>query len=206
MIVIVDSGGANVGSIVHALERLGKKAIVTAEKENIQLGSHVILPGVGAAAHAMARLKRLDLVDTLRGLTQPVLGICLGMQLLYDYSEEGEVACLGIIPGTIKRLVPMPPTEFPLEIQKEYLAVPHMGWNSLTSVSETPLFSKILQNSYFYFAHSYIAPLNDATVATTIYGHTFSAAVQWKNYYGVQFHPERSSLVGAQLLENFLRL
>lgn len=203
MIVIVDSGGANIGSVQYALERMGKQACLTRDKKLIRSATHVILPGVGSAAHAMEKLRAFDLKDTLKTLTQPVLGICLGMQLLYDYSEEGEVQCLGIIPETIKK--------FNL---KNNQAVPHMGWNTVNAVSSSDLLlpstvsllENLNKNNYFYFVHSYKAGISACTRGVTHYGERFSAVVQYKNYYGVQFHPERSGASGAQLLQNFLRL
>jgi imidazole glycerol-phosphate synthase subunit HisH len=195
MIAIVDSGGANIASILFALKRLGKTADLTSDKNIIRSASHVILPGVGAAAHAMKKLSELDLVDTVINLTQPVLGICLGMQLLYEYSMEGEINCLGIIPGKV--------LPFASDLN---VTVPHMGWNTVDYIAQSHLFSSIAPNSYFYFVHGYHAVINEYACATATHGKSFTAAVQYKNYFGVQFHPERSSDVGEKLLENFLRL
>ncbi|CAN5257861.1 imidazole glycerol phosphate synthase subunit HisH [soil metagenome] len=196
MIVIVNSGGANIASIVFALERMNVKAELSHNTEIIRQASHVILPGVGAAAAAMQRLKQHDLIATLQSLTQPVLGICLGMQLLFSHSNEGDVACLDIIPGTIE-----------LFNAKVDLTIPHMGWNTLQIDNKaSPLVKNIEDNSYVYFVHSYIAPLSSATVASTDYGQKFSAIVEKDNFFGTQFHPERSGVVGAKILENFLKL
>ena len=194
-IVIVASGGANIASLQFALERLQVASAVSADAVEIRAASHVILPGVGAAADAMSRLRhsRLDaLIPTLR---QPVLGICLGMQLMFDSSEEGDAQCLGIIPGRASR--------FPAAAA---LPVPHMGWNTLDIRQPCALLAGIADGDYAYFVHSYALELSAATVASTGYGAPFSACVQWRNFYGAQFHPERSAAVGARLLQNFLAL
>lgn len=195
MIIIVDSGGANLNSILFALQGLGTSALISHDKEAIKSAERVILPGVGSAAHAMHQLQDFDLVNTLSCLTQPVLGICLGMQLLYDFSEEGDVACLGIIPGKIKRM-----------ISASSITIPHMGWNRLHSVKHSSLLDKIQDESYVYFVHSYCAPVNEYTLATTQHGTSFTVAANKDNFYGVQFHPERSSHIGLQILKNFLEL
>ena len=194
-VVIVASGGANIASLQVALQRLGVASTVSADQNLIRAASHVILPGVGAAADAMSRLResRLDaLIPTLR---QPVLGICLGMQLLYEASEEGDARCLGIIRGRAGRLAPA--WDRP---------VPHMGWNTIDIRRPCALLAGLAGGDYGYFVHSYALPLSAATIASTHYGEAFSACVQWRNFYGAQFHPERSAAVGARLLENFLGL
>ncbi len=194
-IAIVANGGANIASLRFALQRLGVDSAVTADAEQLRAATHVILPGVGAAADAMARLRtsRLDtLIPTLR---QPVLGICLGMQLLYEGSQESNARCLGIIPGRaefLARTVDQP--------------VPHMGWNTLEILRPCALLAGIADGDYAYFVHSYALNLSAATVASTAYGTHFSACVQWRNFYGAQFHPERSAAVGARVLENFLAI
>jgi glutamine amidotransferase len=196
MIVIVDSGGANIASIVCALERLHVKAELSHDAKSIRAASHVILPGVGNAAAAMQRLQQQSLIPTLRALTQPVLGICLGMQLLFNHSQEGDVDCLNIIPADIE-----------LFKEKPNLSIPHMGWNTLQIMDTTSeLLRGIAENSYVYFVHSYRAPLCSATIATAEYGEKFSAIVAKNNFFGTQFHPERSGIVGAKILENFLKL
>ncbi|MCP5089807.1 MAG: imidazole glycerol phosphate synthase subunit HisH [Gammaproteobacteria bacterium] len=192
-IAIIDSGGANISSLLFALERLGRTAELTTKADTIRSADRVLLPGVGAAKDAMQRLTDAGLVDVIRGLRQPVLGICLGMQLLLDGSEEEDVACLGIIPGVAARLPSSP--AFP---------VPNMGWCAIHKRSAHSLLETIDDNSYFYFLHSYALPVSDHTLATAEHDKRFSAVVGRDNFVGVQFHPERSSASGAQLLRNFL--
>jgi glutamine amidotransferase len=194
-IVIVASGGANIASLQFALQRLEVSSAVSADADEIRAASHVILPGVGAAANAMARLRQLGLDTVIPALEQPVLGICLGMQLLFDSSQEGDADCLGIIPGRASRLP-----------QAGDLPVPHMGWNTLDIRRRCALLEGVAEGDYAYFVHSYAVDLSAATVASTCYGHAFSACVQWRNFYGAQFHPERSAAVGALLLDNFVGL
>jgi imidazole glycerol-phosphate synthase subunit HisH len=194
-IVIVASGGANIASLQFALQRLEVESAVSGEAEQIRAASHVILPGVGAAANAMTRLRQLGLDAVIPALTQPVLGICLGMQLLFDTSQEGDTDCLGIIPGRASRLP-----------HADDLPVPHMGWNTLDIRRPCALLEGVADGDYAYFVHSYAVDLSPATVAGACYGHAFSACVQWRNFYGAQFHPERSAAVGALLLDNFVRL
>jgi imidazole glycerol-phosphate synthase subunit HisH len=194
-IVIVASGGANIASLQFALQRLGAAVEVSADARRIRAATHVILPGVGAAADAMARLRRSGLHEVLPALTQPVLGICLGMQLLYEASEEGQARCLGIIPGLAARFIEAPGRP-----------VPHMGWNTLEMRRDCDLTAGLEDENYAYFVHSYALPVSEATVATSCYGAPFSACVTCRNFYGVQFHPERSAAVGARLLKNFLAI
>ncbi len=193
--VIVASGGANIASLRFALERLEVCAEVSADPQRIRRASHVILPGVGAAGDAMARLRSSGLDALIPSLTQPVLGICLGMQLLCATSEEGATACLGVIPVAVSRLVEAP--ERP---------VPHMGWNTLEMQHGSALLAGLHAGDYAYFVHSYALPLTPSTIASCRYGIAFSACIAWRNFYGVQFHPERSAAVGARLLRNFLDL
>lgn len=194
-VVLVDAGGTNIGSVRYALDRLGVDAPLTADPEVIRTAAKVILPGVGAAVPAMARLHALGLVDVLRALTQPVLGVCLGMQLLCAHSEEGEVDGLGLIPATVRRLVPAPG-----------LRVPHMGWSRLLPCAAHPLLDGLAPEAQAYFVHSYAVPLGNYTVAAAEHGHAFSAVVARGNFFGMQFHPERSAAVGLRLLRNFLSL
>jgi glutamine amidotransferase len=194
-IAIVASGGANIASLQFAVQRLGLDSAVTADPQEIRAASHVILPGVGAAADAMTRLQRLHLDTLIPLLRQPVLGICLGMQLLYESSEEGPARCLGIIPGRAARLTPAPDRP-----------VPHMGWNSLDLRRPCALLEGIADGEYAYYVHSFALELSAATVASTNYGSPFSACVQWRNFHGVQFHPERSAAAGARVLKNFLSI
>ncbi|HEY8538166.1 MAG TPA: imidazole glycerol phosphate synthase subunit HisH [Steroidobacteraceae bacterium] len=194
-LAIIDSGGANIASLQYAVERLGIESELTTDPAKLQAASHVMLPGVGAASDCMARLESAGLVDTIRNLAQPVLGICVGMQLLFESSEEGGVACLGLLPGRVRHLR-----------VSEDLPVPHMGWNQLELHRDSPLLKDIKSGDYVYFVHSYAAPASDFALATTEYGERFAAIVQRGNVFGVQFHPERSAKVGAQLLKNFLEL
>ncbi|HEX7374464.1 MAG TPA: imidazole glycerol phosphate synthase subunit HisH [Steroidobacteraceae bacterium] len=198
-VVIIDNGGANIASLRHALRRLGATSQLTADPRAIRAGRRVILPGVGAAGDAMHRLRVLELIETIPLLRQPVLGICLGMQLLFAVSEEGGdgdgTDCLGIIAERVSLLTGRPD-----------LPVPHMGWNQLHLTGDTPLMNGIDEGEYVYFVHSYAAPVGPYTVATTNYGGEFSAAVRHENFHGVQFHPERSARVGSRVLANFLEL
>jgi glutamine amidotransferase len=194
-LAIIDSGGANIASLQLAVERLGVPADLTTDPACLREASHVILPGVGAAADCMSRLRNAGLVDVVRELRQPLLGICVGMQLLFESSEEGDVACLGLLPGRVRRFA-----------NRAGMPVPHMGWNQLEFQNEHALLDGISSGDYVYFVHSYCAPVSAAMIATTLYGEAFAALVQRDNVYGAQFHPERSARVGAQLLQNFLRL
>lgn len=191
-VAVVNSGGANISSVLHALHRLGADPVFTDDAAAIRSADRVILPGVGAAGRAMEVLGEHGLVHTLRKLTQPVLGICLGMQLLFDSSEEDNAQLLGIIPGRLRKLE-----------ETAELRVPHMGWNSITNQKADSL-SDRLNGKWFYFVHSYAAPVNEWTLSTSRHGSTFSAIVRKDNFYGAQFHPERSAGAGAELLRGFL--
>ena len=198
MIAIIDSGGANIASVTFALERCGAAATLTTDAEMIASADKVILPGVGAAPVAMAQLQKAGLVDCIRGLTQPVLGICLGMQLLFERSEEGDTALLGLIPGSVGAFQPAPG-----------LSIPHMGWNRLlptAGAAANPLLEGIDDGAHVYFVHSYFAPVSGDTVAACRYGADFTALVAHGNFMGAQFHPERSGPIGARILQNFLEL
>ncbi len=194
-VVIVDSGGANLASLTFAFERLGVRTRISREPKTITAASHVVLPGVGAATNAMQRLESTGLAGAITRLTQPVLGICLGMQLLFRDSEEGPTVCLGLLPETVRRIHAAPGRP-----------VPHMGWNQIKPNREDPLLEGLGQNDYAYFVHSYAAGVSPDTVAYTEYGKQISAVVRRDNFCGAQFHPERSGKTGARLLENFLRL
>lgn len=194
-VVLVDAGGTNIGSVRYALQRLGVEAALTADAASIREADKVILPGVGAAGPGMARLHELGLVELLRSLQQPVLGVCLGMQLLCTHSEEGDTACLGVIPATVRRFHEAPGVR-----------VPHMGWNRLRTVQAHPLLAGLGGGDQVYFVHSYAVPVGDFTLANTDYAGGFSAIVARGNFHGMQFHPERSAAVGARLLKNFLSL
>jgi glutamine amidotransferase len=194
-VAIVDSGGANLASLEHALARIGGRGLVTVDAAMIAAAPRIIVPGVGSAQSAMRRLRETGLDTLLPGLRQPVLGICLGMQLLFRHSAEGDTDCLGIIDDRVRRLEPAPG-----------LPVPHMGWNSLTDRQLDPLLDGIGDDSWFYFVHSYAIRPGPTTLASTDYGVPVAAVVRRDNFWGTQFHPERSSIAGARLLENFLRL
>jgi glutamine amidotransferase len=193
--VIIDSGGANLASLQFALERLEANTVVSNDPHEITKAQRVILPGVGSAQDAMTRLRATGLHEVLPTLKQPVLGICLGMQLLFARSEEGSTECLGIIPDTVRRLQAEPGRP-----------VPHMGWNQLTALRGDPLLEDIAENDYVYFVHSYAARVSGITLAATDYGAQVSAVVRRNNFWGTQFHPERSGATGAKVLANFLRV
>lgn len=191
-IAVINSGGANLGSVVQALNRLGAESVLTRDGEVIRQASRVILPGVGAAAWSMNALREHGLVDVIRGLAQPVLGICLGLQLLFESSEEGDTPCLGLIPGRVSRLP-----------EASGLRLPHMGWNQLNWKTEDPLARGLAGDEWFYFVHSYAAPIEEA-VATSEHGREFAAVVRRDNFAACQFHPEKSASAGQTLLRNFL--
>lgn len=194
-VVLVDAGGTNIGSVRYALQRLGVDAQLTADADTIRSADKVILPGVGAAGPGMARLRELGLVEVMRKLAQPVLGVCLGMQLLCTHSEEGDTECLGVIDASARHFAGAPG-----------LRIPHMGWNTLKAESDHPLLRDLGKNDQAYFVHSYAVPVGDTTVASTDFGGRFSAVIAHRNFHGMQFHPERSAAVGARLLQNFLDL
>jgi len=193
--VIIGGGGANIASLKFALQRLRSDVPVTTDPERARRASHVILPGVGAARPAMQKLAATGFVDVIPTLTQPVLGICLGMQLLFAGSDEDDTECLSIIDARV-RLLPQSPA----------LPVPQMGWNELEIVAPSRLLDGVASGAYAYFVHSYAAPTGAYTRATADYGGPFSAVVEQGNFFGTQFHPERSSTVGSRILQNFLRL
>ena len=192
-VALVDAGGANIGSVLFALQRLGVEATLTADAAVIRASDRVILPGVSTAAMVMGRLHELDLVETLRTLEAPLLGVCVGMQLLYERSEEGEVECLGLLPGCVTKLA-----------SSTAIRVPHMGWNTLQPLRSTSLVEGIDARDQAYFVHSYAAPVTEDCVLATEHGQTFAAVAQRGRVAGAQFHPERSASVGARLLQNFL--
>jgi glutamine amidotransferase len=194
-VAIIDSGGANIASLLFAFERLGVGAELTTEPQRILDADRVVLPGVGAARDAMQRLRDAGLVDLIRKLEQPVLGICLGMQLLCEASEEEDVECLGIVPGVVRKL----------DATRGF-AVPNMGWCATTTIVGHPALTGIDSGSWFYYLHSYALPVASATIATASHEQEFSAMVCQDNFVAAQFHPERSSAAGARLLRNFLEL
>jgi imidazole glycerol-phosphate synthase subunit HisH len=193
-LVLLDSGGSNLGSVQAAFARLGVDAPVTSDANKIKNATHVILPGVGAARVSMNRLRENGLIDVIPTIQQPLLGICVGMQLLFESSDESDTQCLGLLPGRVKKLP-----------QQTGIRIPHMGWNRLT-VSAQHMLCDGLQDENVYFVHSYGADVAEVTLATTIHGNPFSAIVQKDNVMGAQFHPERSGKAGARLLKNFLAL
>jgi glutamine amidotransferase len=193
--VIIPSCGSNLASLQFALERLGADVPLTEDPARIRAASHVILPGVGAAAPGMQRLAAAGLVDLIPTLTQPVLGICLGMQLLFASSEEERTRCLGVIDAQVRRFPSSPD-----------LPVPQMGWNELEPRGASPLLTGVPTGTFAYFVHSYAAPVGPYTRAVTTYGVPFSAVIEQGNFFGTQFHPERSSRAGAQILDNFLNI
>ncbi len=192
-VAIIDSGGANIASLQFALARLGITGQLTVNPGIITGASHVILPGVGAAADSMARLKQAGLVELIPDLQQPFLGICLGLQLLFAQSEENNTRCLGVFPGTAHMFQPSPER-----------AVPHMGWNRIERTRDSELLNGIPDGTHFYFVHSYAIDVTDDTLAVAEYGKSFTAIVERENFSAAQFHPERSGKYGAQLLNNFL--
>lgn len=194
-VVLVDAGGANIGSLQYAFARLGVEAVMSADAGRIRRASHVVLPGVGAAAEGMRRLREHDLADAVCGLTQPVLGVCLGMQLLFAHSEEGDSPCLGILPGRVERMR-----------GSAALRVPHMGWNRLQVECDDPLLRGIRDDDQAYFVHSYAVATTPDILAGSEHGRRFAAVVRRDNFCGMQCHPERSGAVGARLLKNFLEL
>lgn len=196
MITIIDYGVGNLSSVEKACAFLGLKAEITSDKNVIKQAQKIILPGVGSCLDAMNQLKKLDLVELIKEKIEqdtPFFGICLGMQMLFEYSEEGDTECLGILKGKIRK------------IPSDHLKVPQIGWNNITYSENSRLFHGVAQNSYFYFVHSYYAHgENRSQIAgTTEYGVTIDAAVEYKNLFATQFHPEKSSEAGLKLLKNF---
>lgn len=194
-VAIIKYNAGNIRSVDYALRRLGVTPQITADKEALAKADKIIFPGVGEAFTTMRFLHEEGLTDFIRGLRQPVLGICLGMQLMCRHSEEGDVDCLGIFNADVRRFVP----------QRHEDKVPHMGWNTLNNV-KNPLLDVSLEGKFVYFVHSYYVPLCEHTIATTDYIHPFSAALQKDNFYATQFHPEKSGSVGERILKNFLTL
>jgi glutamine amidotransferase len=192
-VAVIDAGGANFGSVCYALERLDATPAIVRDAAGLRDSERIVLPGVGAAAPAMALLRERGFAEALPALRVPLLGICLGMQLLFDASEEGDVACLGLLPGRVRKLRGGPG-----------LRVPHMGWNVLETIGASPLLDGIDAETSAYFVHGYAAPVTDDCIAACTHGERFAAMVQRGNVAGAQFHPERSSAAGARLLANFL--
>lgn len=198
-LTIIDTGCANLSSVRMAIQRLGVEPIVSCDAADIRSADKLIMPGVGTAKAAMKNLQERHLVELVREAKQPLLGFCLGMQMLAQASEESmdgesDIDCLGIIPGKVKLM------------QVGDLRLPHMGWNQIEHDETHPLFKGIPSGSYFYFVHSYALEVTEATLARCDYGQPFSAVVGKDNFFGAQFHPERSGKVGAQLIRNFLEM
>ncbi|MDV7187512.1 imidazole glycerol phosphate synthase subunit HisH [Lutibacter sp. TH_r2] len=191
-IVIINYGAGNIQSIKFAIKRLGFEAVLSDNEEEIRNADKVIFPGVGEASSAMEKLKATGLDKVIPTLKQPVLGICLGMQLMCKYCEEGDTNGLNIFDVDVLRF-------------KNDVKVPQIGWNQISNL-KSDLFKGILENEYMYLVHSYYVPLNEETIATTEYGFKYASALQEKNFYGVQFHPEKSSKAGEQIVKNFLEL
>lgn len=194
-IVIIQYNAGNIQSVLYALERLGVAAVVTDAHEEIQTADKVIFPGVGEASSAMQYLRQRNLDELITHLQQPVLGICLGMQLMCAYSTENNTKCLGIFEEEVKQF----------ETQDPSYKIPQIGWNTMQSL-KGPLFHKIEENSFAYFVHSYFAAKGKHTIASTHYIKEYSSALQKNNFYGVQFHPEKSAKVGEQIIQNFLSI
>ena len=197
-IVIIKYNAGNIESVNNALMRLGVNAEITGDHEKIRTADKVIFPGVGEASTTMAYLKREGLDKLIPELKQPVLGICLGLQLMCSHSEEGDTSCLGIFEEQVKRFIPEPGMEFVTK-------VPHMGWNSISQLN-SGIFDPLLERQYVYFVHSYYAAVGEHTAAVCNYINPFSAALHCDNFYATQFHPEKSGTVGARILENFLKI
>jgi glutamine amidotransferase len=196
VIAVVDSGGANLASVLYALARIGERAELVTTRSAIERADRVVLPGVGAAARAMQTLGANGIGACIAQLGKPVLGICLGMQLLYEASDEGDVRCLGLVPGRVTRLPARPG-----------LSIPHMGWNRVERDPRSQLLTDVGDDAYFYFVHSYAAPGDDDFVrGRTTHGTSFASVIERPPFFGVQFHPERSGAAGAQLLRTFARL
>ena len=197
-IAIIKYNAGNIRSVDFALQRLGISAMITADPDEIKSADRVIFPGVGEASTTMSYLRQHKLDTLICDLRQPVLGVCLGLQLMCAHSEEGDTECLGIFPEMVRKFVPQPDDSTSFK-------VPHMGWNSVSGL-KTFLFNDISEDEYFYFVHSYYATTGADTVATCNYLVPFSAALQRDNFYATQFHPEKSGKTGAKILENFINL
>ena len=194
-VIVIKYNAGNIHSVVHALRRLGLEAQVTDNKETILAADKVIFPGVGEASSTMAYLKQHRLDELIVNLKQPVLGICIGLQLMCRHSEEGYVDCLGIFDTEVKRFT----------VQEPGYKIPQMGWNTIQHL-QSPLFSPEMEKRYVYYVHSYYAECCAQTIATTEYMHPYSAALHRDNFYALQFHPEKSSELGEQILSNFLNI
>ncbi|AFH48165.1 Glutamine amidotransferase [Ignavibacterium album JCM 16511] len=194
MIVLIDYGAGNTASVINVLKDLNADFVLTNDKQIISNADKIILPGVGEASSAMNKLEELGLISIIKELTKPFLGICLGMQLLCSKTEEGDADCLNIIPAEVKKF------------DSTKSKVPHMGWNSINNFNDEILFRNIPENSFYYFAHSYYVPENQFTTSVCNYEINFSSSIRYKNFFGVQFHPEKSAEQGIQIIKNYLSL
>jgi glutamine amidotransferase len=194
MIGIIDYGAGNIRSVGNALDRLSQPYFVSKDIAELRGATKLVLPGVGEARSAMKSLGQIGLLQWLTTVNVPFLGICIGMQILFEHSDERDTPCLGVVPGRISRF------------DETKLKVPHIGWNQVNARVQSPLFNNIRDNEYFYFVHSFRAPVGPDTIGTTQYGEAFSAAVQRQNFYGVQFHAEKSGAAGIQVMKNFIEL
>ncbi len=194
MIALIDYGAGNVASVAYALNELGNNFKITNKETEICNAEKVIFPGVGEASFAIKQLHKLNLYSFLRIIKRPILGVCLGLQLMADYSTEGNITCLGIFPGNV------------LKFDPKKVKVPHMGWNDIHFKKESKLFSGIKEGERFYFANSFYLPVNEYTTSYSTNNIDFAASMEKDNYYGVQFHPEKSSEAGLRVLKNFIEL
>ena len=194
MIAIIDYGAGNVASVANAVEKLGKEFVITNNEAAICRADKIIFPGVGEASFAIKQLHMLNLFSYMRMIRKPMLGICLGMQLMCEFSAEGNIGCLGIFPGRIER--------FDDKLEK----VPHMGWNEVRITKQSRLFEGIKDNEFFYFAHSFYLPVTENTTAIATHAIDFTASLERDNFFGVQFHPEKSGDAGLKLFKNFIEL
>lgn len=198
MIGVIDYKAGNIASVCNTLRTIGADHFVSNKTEKLDRATKIIMPGVGEAHCAMSSLQELELIDWLKNIDIPFLGICLGMQVLFDHSDERNTTCLGIIGGAIRR--------FGQNSSSEKLKIPHIGWNTILFGKDHKLFKNIPSGTFFYFVHSYYAPVVSESVTRTEYGAGFTSSLQKDNYYGVQFHPEKSGQHGLQLLKNFIKL
>ncbi|MCP5062644.1 MAG: imidazole glycerol phosphate synthase subunit HisH [Ignavibacteriae bacterium] len=194
MIALIDYGAGNLKSVANALDDLEAEYIITNKSKIINSADKIVFPGVGEATSAMNKLKDKNIVESISSTSKPLLGICLGMQLLATFSEERNTKCLDVIQTVVK------------QFDNEKVKVPHMGWNKVEYENQNALFANVKSGEYFYFANSYYVPTTEYTIASTQYGISFSSALNKNNFFGVQFHPEKSGKVGLQILRNFIEL
>lgn len=193
MLAITQYGAGNIFSLCKAIERIGVPYMVTSKIEELEAATHIILPGVGEAASVIKEMESRGLTSFLQSTSKPILGICIGMQVMCSYSQEGDTKCIGLFPNMVEKL------------RGDNIKIPHMGWNRVDNL-KGPLFKDIKIGEWFYFVHSYAPTIDSSTIATTDHGYVFSSALNYRNYYGTQFHPEKSGEAGELLLSNFLDL